>query len=171
MHMNLNFHIVVATVVLTLGGCAATGDDYVVGVRPAVVDHPILGSLTIQEQDLLGPDSNQNGVRDELDKTLRATFTERDSLALGEAYAVQVTKVMIDGAAGRATTAVEIQSYVVARDCLWAVNADAVDQVRAQTTRTKNRADAMRAWAQQAGPLPTDGSVACTAGTPEAAAN
>lgn len=132
----------------SLAGCAATGDDYVVGMRPALVEHPILGPLTIKEQDLLGPDADQNGVRDEIDKALRQMFADAEALGRGEAYALQVTKAMLSGATGRTPTAADLNAYANARSCLSAVKADAPELVYVQTTRTKSRADAMQTWAE-----------------------
>ena len=86
-----NSAALITAAAMILGGCAATGDDYVVGVRPTIVNHPVLGPLTIKEQDLLGPDADQNGVRDEIDKTLRQTFPEGEARERGESYALQVT--------------------------------------------------------------------------------
>jgi len=113
-----------------------------------VVVHPLLGSLAIEQQDLLGPDANQNGVRDELDKTLRDKLPEGAARVRGEAYALEVTKAMLAGAAGRVMTVGEVQAYTKSRACLAAVNSDAPELVYSQTTRTRGRADAMRAWAE-----------------------
>lgn len=140
--------IAVLLAVASLAGCAATGDDYVVGVRPALVEHPVFGSLTIKEQDLLGPDADLNGVRDEIDKTLRQMFADSEALGRGEAYALQVTKAMLSGATGRTPTVADLEAYANARGCLSAVRVDAPDLVYAQTTRTPSRADAMRTWAE-----------------------
>lgn len=81
-----------------LSGCAATGDDYKVGVVPELSKHPVLGTLTTAERALLGPDANQNGVRDDIDQVI----------AMGEAgpkdqattYAQYVTKAIIIGSRG-----------------------------------------------------------------------
>lgn len=145
-----NSAALITAAAMILGGCAATGDDYVVGVRPTIVNHPVLGPITIKEQDLLGPDADQNGVRDEIDKTLRQTFPEGEARERGESYALQVTKAMLAGTTGRAPTAIEIQAYAMARDCLGAAEADAPDLIYAQTTRTKSRASAMQTWSESA---------------------
>ncbi|EHK65929.1 hypothetical protein KYC_12408 [Achromobacter arsenitoxydans SY8] len=120
-----------------------------------------MGPLTIKEQDLLGPDADLNGVRDEIDKSLRQTFADAEALRRGEAYALQVTKAMLSGASGRTPTAADLNAYSNDRSCLSAVKADVPDFVYAQTTRTRSRADAMQIWAETVDSLlPTD-SITC----------
>ncbi|WP_126376208.1 hypothetical protein [Achromobacter spanius] len=144
-----------------LVGCAATGDDYVTGVRPAVVIHPVLGKLTIEEQDLLGPDANQNGVRDELDKAILSNFGDDISHERAQRYALEVSKAMIAGASPRVPSKLETQRYAAARDCLNERRADAAVEVLRRTTRTKARAEAMARWVEASGGLPSVSGFEC----------
>ena len=92
---SMEIRIATAVMAALLAGCAATGDDYVKGVRPPVETHPILGQLTIGESDLLGPDADQNGVRDEIDKTIRATFFRSSEREAATRFAVSASRAMI----------------------------------------------------------------------------
>lgn len=136
-----------------LSGCAATGDDYVTGVRPTLEMHPILGQLTISESDLLGPDANENGVRDEIDKTILTAFSSDQSRKIATLFAVEVSKAMIIGLNNKAPSEAKKQEYVAAATCLDSVLSGASNSLLTQTIRTKNRADAMARWSQLAGTL------------------
>lgn len=136
-----------------LAACAATGDDYIPGVRPAVEMHAILGQLTIGESDLLGPDANQNGVRDEIDKTIRTTFTDASARKAATRFAVSISRAMMVGLNGIAPSEEQKQEYVVAMVCLDSMKQGASDMLLAETVRTKNRAAAMTQWRKRVGML------------------
>ena len=82
----------------TLVGCSATGNDYIKGEVPTIVKHPTLGDLTVAERELLGPDANQNGIRDDIDVIIDGLSGERKSATT--LYAQGITKDMILGSRG-----------------------------------------------------------------------
>lgn len=82
----------------TLVGCSATGNDYIRGEVPTIVKHPTLGDLTVAERELLGPDANQNGIRDDIDVIIYGLSEKRKSATT--LYAQGITKDMILGSRG-----------------------------------------------------------------------
>jgi hypothetical protein len=95
----------------SLSGCSATGDDYIRGQVPTVINHPVLGNLTVVERELLGPDANQNGIRDEIDIVISKLSAERKpDISL---YILQVTRSMIIGSRGVSTVLREKSSTTV----------------------------------------------------------
>lgn len=78
-----------------LAGCSATGDDYIRGQIPVVINHPVLGNITVAEQELLGPDANQNGVRDDIDVGIgKLPSEQRPDISR---HVLQITRHMIIG--------------------------------------------------------------------------
>lgn len=81
-----------------LGGCSATGDDYIRGQIPAVINHPLFGNLTVFERELLGPDTNQNGIRDDIDVIISKISDEKKPSVV--IYVQEITHGMIIGSRG-----------------------------------------------------------------------
>lgn len=94
-----------------LSGCSATGDDYIRGQTPTVINHPVLGSLTVAERELLGPDVNQNGIRDDIDVAITKFPDERKSDI--SRYVKNVTRDMINGSRGLSSASSEKASDAV----------------------------------------------------------
>ncbi|MGO4391401.1 hypothetical protein AB4Z46_08620 [Variovorax sp. M-6] len=104
-----------------LAGCAATGDDYVKGVVPEVTNHPVLGTLNSKERALLGPDANENGVRDEIDRIVSTQHAGARAQALR--FAMAFTEAMLSGAAaGTSRTAPAASELDAAASALDAVD-------------------------------------------------
>lgn len=98
-------------VLVILGGCSATGDDYIRGQVPTVINHPVFGDLTVSERVLLGPDVNQNGIRDDIDIVINKLSDERKSdISL---YVQDVTRGMLFGSRGISNAASEKLSATV----------------------------------------------------------
>ena len=91
-----------------LSGCSATGDDYIRGQTPTVLNHPVLGSLTVAERELLGPDVNQNGIRDDIDVVISKLSAERRPDI--SRHVLQITRNMIIGSRGISNAVREIPS-------------------------------------------------------------
>ena len=89
--------------IVILSGCSATGDDYIRGQVPVVINHPVLGNLTVAEQELLGPDANQNGIRDDIDIVIDKLSADRKPDI--SRYVQQVTRDMIFGSRGISSVA------------------------------------------------------------------
>lgn len=94
--------------VAILSACSATGDDYVRGQTPTVINHPVLGSLTVAERELLGPDVNQNGIRDDIDVAIRELPDEKKPGIVN--YVKEITRGMIFGSRGISSAAIEKSS-------------------------------------------------------------
>ena len=94
--MKINLMALLAIAILS--GCSATGDDYIRGQVPVVINHPVLGNLTVAEQELLGPDANQNGIRDDIDIVIDKLSADRKPDI--SRYVQQVTRDMIIGLRG-----------------------------------------------------------------------
>lgn len=106
-------------VIAILSGCSATGDDYIRGQTPTVINHPVLGSLTVAERELLGPDVNQNGIRDDIDLAIIKISDERKSDI--SSYVKNITRDMINGSRGVSSTLSEKTSTAVVSPTISAV--------------------------------------------------
>lgn len=102
-----------------LSGCSSTGDDYIRGQTPTVINHPVLGSLTVAERELLGPDVNQNGIRDDIDVAIIKFLDERKSDI--SRYVQNVTRDMINGSRGLSSASSEKASDAVVSPTISAV--------------------------------------------------
>ena len=136
-----------------LSGCAATGDDYIKGSRPSQTAHPTLGTLSTVESDLLGPDSDGNGVRDEVDAGIRARFAAEGTQSAAARFAQSLSKAMIAGQRGQAPTAEQKMQFSAHAACLDSLAPGASQAVRTLTTRTSTRAAALERWTALAGSL------------------
>lgn len=94
-----------------LSGCSATGNDYIRGQVPVVTNHPVLGNLTVAEQELLGPDANQNGIRDDVDIVIDKLSADRKPDI--SRYVKNITRDMINGSRGLSIASSEKSSAVV----------------------------------------------------------
>ncbi|MGX9784456.1 hypothetical protein [Janthinobacterium lividum] len=102
-----------------LSGCSATGDDYIRGQTPTVIKHPVLGSLTVAERELLGPDANQNGIRDDVDIVIDKLSADRKpDISL---YFQQVTRDMIISSRGVSSASSEKTLITVVSPAISAV--------------------------------------------------
>lgn len=106
-------------VIAILSGCSATGDDYIRGQTPTVINHPVLGSLTVAERELLGPDVNQNGIRDDIDLAIIKISDERKSDI--SSYVKNITRDMINGSRGVSSALSEKTSTAVVSPTISAV--------------------------------------------------
>ena len=102
-----------------LSGCSATGDDYIRGQTPTVINHPVLGSLTVAERELLGPDVNQNGIRDDIDLAIIKISDERKSDI--SSCVKNITRDMINGSRGVSSALSEKTSTAVVSPTISAV--------------------------------------------------
>ena len=106
-------------VIAILSGCSATGDDYIRGQTPTVINHPVLGSLTVAERELLGPDVNQNGIRDDIDLAIIKISDERKSDI--SSCVKNITRDMINGSRGVSSALSEKTSTAVVSPTISAV--------------------------------------------------
>lgn len=106
-------------VVGILAGCSATGDDYIRGQTPTIINHPVLGNLTVAEQELLGPDANKNGIRDDIDIVIDKLSADRKPDI--SRYVQQVTRDMIIGSRGLSSASSEKASDAVVSPTISAV--------------------------------------------------
>lgn len=115
--MKINLMALLAIAILS--GCSATGDDYIRGQTPTVINHPVLGSLTVAERELLGPDVNQNGIRDDIDLAIIKISDERKSDI--SRHVKNITRDMINGSRGVSSALSEKTSAAVVSPTISAV--------------------------------------------------
>lgn len=116
----LKINLMALLAIAILSGCSATGDDYIRGQVPGVINHPVLGNLTVAENELLGPDANQNGIRDDVDIVIDKLSADRKTDI--SRYVQNVTRDMINGSRGVSSTSGEKSSATVVFPTISAVD-------------------------------------------------
>lgn len=127
--------------VTTLSACSATGDDYIRGQAPAIFNHPLMGNLTLAERELLGPDANQNGVRDDIDLAISKLSDEKRPDMTR--YIQGLTRGMISGSRAIASTATEKSSATLASPLISETEKKICADLLANTAARKT---ALTAW-------------------------
>jgi len=77
----------------------------------------VYGTLTASERALLGTDADGDGVRDDVDAWIAATYTDPAARAAAVVAAQWDTWAMIRGSRGTATTQAELHQWESAQDC------------------------------------------------------
>lgn len=137
----LKINLMALLAIAILSGCSATGDDYIRGQTPIVVNHPVLGNLAVAERELLGPDVNQNGIRDDIDVAIRELPDEKKP---GIVNCVKdITRGMIFGSRGISSAAIEKSSTTLVSPPI--TDADKISYIEL-VTNTVPRKAAFDTW-------------------------
>jgi hypothetical protein len=138
-----------------LAGCQASPDDLFVPTPPAFTPNAVMGGLTFDEVKLLGPDANQNGVRDGVDLAISQQVAGNLAQAAAIRYAQRITATLIAGHRDNSANVDDIRAYQHARYCLIATGVPTqwISNLPAHIINTPSRRAAAHQWRQDAVPV------------------
>lgn len=140
--------------VALLTGCAATGNDYITGIRGESPNASPLGTLSPAQQQLLGPDLNSNGIRDQVDAEIKK-IGNPGGQAAAVLFSRSLSKAMMAGASQAPVDEKLKATYANSAACLDRLGGEGkANALRQLTLSTPERVKAFQAWTDSLGTAP-----------------